>query len=250
MKNKHTWAFEKNIEVSKEQDKLGIPTIQRVPHSFKNYDAKQTHVLKPFGPTIVYKKMPKNIIKIFNDFTDKEIKKKSKVDWSDQLVGKTSEEISFTPKLMNQVADFFLPIFQAYEEAKNFRNPHPDQTQVKVDVTSAWIVRSFSGDFNPLHVHSHCNISCIGYLKLPEDMEKEWEEDYKDHYPCKAMTEFFHEKSTSEYSGGLVLHPEIGDFILFPNDLHHTAYPFNSKGERRTFSMNIHTQVVQPEDNA
>ena len=32
--------------------------------------------------------------------------------------------------------------------------------------------------------------------------------------------------------------PRVGDVILFPNYLMHTAYPFTSKGERRSFSFN------------
>ena len=33
--------------------------------------------------------------------------------------------------------------------------------------------------------------------------------------------------------------PKVGDVLLFPNYLMHTAYPFFSKGERRSFSFNV-----------
>jgi ectoine hydroxylase-related dioxygenase (phytanoyl-CoA dioxygenase family) len=33
--------------------------------------------------------------------------------------------------------------------------------------------------------------------------------------------------------------PKIGDVILFPHYLMHTAYPFTVEGERRSFSFNI-----------
>ncbi len=33
--------------------------------------------------------------------------------------------------------------------------------------------------------------------------------------------------------------PKIGDLIIFPNYLMHTAYPFNVNGERRSFSFNV-----------
>ena len=33
--------------------------------------------------------------------------------------------------------------------------------------------------------------------------------------------------------------PKVGDMIIFPNYLMHTAYPFKSKGERRSFSFNL-----------
>jgi len=33
--------------------------------------------------------------------------------------------------------------------------------------------------------------------------------------------------------------PKVGDVILFPHYLMHTAYPFKSTGERRSFSFNL-----------
>ena len=33
--------------------------------------------------------------------------------------------------------------------------------------------------------------------------------------------------------------PKVGDMILFPHYLMHTAYPFKTKGERRSFSFNL-----------
>ena len=33
--------------------------------------------------------------------------------------------------------------------------------------------------------------------------------------------------------------PKVGDLILFPNYLMHTAYPFVVDGERRSFSFNV-----------
>ncbi len=33
--------------------------------------------------------------------------------------------------------------------------------------------------------------------------------------------------------------PKVGDMIIFPNYLMHTAYPFSVEGERRSFSFNL-----------
>ena len=35
------------------------------------------------------------------------------------------------------------------------------------------------------------------------------------------------------------LNPKVGDLVLFPNYLMHTAYPFNIDAERRSFSFNV-----------
>lgn len=34
------------------------------------------------------------------------------------------------------------------------------------------------------------------------------------------------------------LNPKVGDIVIFPNYLMHTAYPFNVNGEKRSFSFN------------
>jgi len=33
--------------------------------------------------------------------------------------------------------------------------------------------------------------------------------------------------------------PSVGDFIIFPSHMFHTVYPFKTKGERRSFSVNF-----------
>jgi cytochrome oxidase assembly protein ShyY1 len=46
--------------------------------------------------------------------------------------------------------------------------------------------------------------------------------------------------SKSFLSDSLFNHnPKVGDMILFPNNLMHTAYPFKREGERRSFSFNV-----------
>ena len=33
--------------------------------------------------------------------------------------------------------------------------------------------------------------------------------------------------------------PRVGDFYVFPAELFHCVYPFKTKGERRSFSVNF-----------
>ena len=43
-----------------------------------------------------------------------------------------------------------------------------------------------------MHNHTNCTLSCVGYLKLPEGIDDEWEEDYKDHYPANGHINFIY----------------------------------------------------------
>ena len=82
-------------------------------------------------------------------------------------------------------------------------------------------------------------MSCVGYLRLPEDIQEEWQEDYKDHYPANGHIEFLHGSSGKMHQHTFMVKPTVGDFFVFPADLIHMVYPFKSEGERRSFSMNI-----------
>ena len=42
--------------------------------------------------------------------------------------------------------------------------------------------------------------------------------------------------------------PRVGDFYVFPAHLHHCVYPFKTKGERRSFSVNCTISATYKEE--
>ena len=44
-----------------------------------------------------------------------------------------------------------------------------------------------------------------------------------------------------------IVKPQVGDFYVFPSQLFHCVYPFYTKGERRSFSMNMNFLEVPKE---
>ena len=195
--------------------------------------------ITPFSPVIGYKKLsPSFVEKLNNSMNDK------LEDWSDNLVGKVKQELKFDDDIIN----FFV------EEMKDFIMRYQLNTEVYtsmgrtgldpnsnygISTTSGWFIRQFEGDYNPVHVHPDSMVSCVGYLKLPEGIEEEWEEDYKDHHPSHGHIQFFHGSSLPYSSTNFMFKPQVGDFIIFPAHMFHTVYPFKTKGERRSFSVNL-----------
>ena len=195
--------------------------------------------ITPFSPVIGYKKLsPSFVEKLNNSMNDK------LEDWSDNLVGKVKQELKFDDDIIN----FFI------EEMKDFIMRYQLNTEVYtsmgragldpnsnygISTTSGWFIRQFEGDYNPVHVHPDSMVSCVGYLKLPEGIEDEWEEDYKDHHPSHGHIQFFHGSSLPYSSTNFMFKPQVGDFIIFPAHMFHTVYPFKTKGERRSFSVNL-----------
>jgi len=212
--------------------------------SFEGAKEGTTQILFPFGPMVLYHKLPMSVVRQLNKYTNKTVKdekKAKKLDHSDHLVGKLKQEILIEQKELDKHIEGFNNMISAYlntDLGRHFKQIQ-EGTGWHLHYTSAWIVRQFAGEFNPAHIHTHCDLSCVGYLKLPPEINKEWEDDYKDHYPCKGHIEFIHGSSGKMHQHTMLVKPTVGDFFIFPADLIHMVYPFYSEGERRSFSMNI-----------
>ena len=206
----------------------------------------QVELSRPFGPTILKAKLPEELIKDFNQDCDEIVaNKKEQVDWSPQLAGRVKEEWHISKDTLTKyygwagavTSRYLFPDDKMYREYKD---------KLKVGISSGWYVRSFTGDFNPYHFHTGCQISCVGFLKLPEDITEYWKEEDKDHNPFGGYLDFRYGTIGLNCPNNIKLKPQIGDFYMFPNWLDHCVYPFKSKyqnyepqGERRSFSLNI-----------
>ena len=195
--------------------------------------------ITPFSPVIGYKKLsPSFVEKLNNSMNDK------LEDWSDNLVGKVKQELKFDDDIINffieEMKDFIMR-YQLNTELYTSmgRTGLDPNSNYGISTTSGWFIRQFEGEYNPVHVHPDSMVSCVGYLKLPKGIEDEWEEDYKDHHPSHGHIQFFHGSSLPYSSTNFMFKPQVGDFIIFPAHMFHTVYPFKTKGERRSFSVNL-----------
>ena len=174
-------------------------------------------------------------------------------DWSDTLVGKVKEELKFNDQIMNlffeEMKDFIMEYQQQTElyTSMGTRGLNPN-SNYSIQATSGWFIRQFENEYNPVHIHPDTMLSCVGYLKLPEGIEDEWEEDYKDHHPSHGHIQFFHGTSVSYSATNFMFKPQVGDFIVFPAHMFHTVYPFKTKGERRSFSVNFTVHQTPKEE--
>ena len=207
--------------------------------------------LKPFGPMILKIKLPDDILNDLNqDCLDIANNKKEKIDWSHQLAGRVEEEYLITTNLLTKHTVWLNAIISKYLFPDK-KSIEANKGEFKVGVTSGWYVRQYEGDFNPPHFHAGCQISTIGFLKLPDDIDEYWEKEDKDHSPFGGYTDFRYGTSGLNCPNNMKVKPKVGDFYMFPNWLDHQVYPFRSKykkpdikGERRSFSLNIVCEKV------
>ena len=188
-------------------------------------------LLSPFGPKIVIIKIPKIIINKINHEVDKILNNKKRLrksDYSNKLVGQVQQEIQLDKKFIQKNLLKFIGV-----NVKKYIKKCTKKNVKKISLRNLWVVRQFKNEYNPIHFHSG-NISGVGYLKIPKNITKS-----RKRLKTNGTIDFIH-GSKSFLNNSLFNHnPKVGDMILFPNYLMHTAYPFKRDGERRSFSFNL-----------
>jgi len=188
-------------------------------------------IQSPFGPKIAIIKIPKKIVMKINNEVDNILKDKSKIkksDYSKKLVGEVKQELELSKNFVNKYLINFLKI-----NVKNFIKQSSKKNIKDIQLKNLWVVRQFKNEYNPIHYHSG-SISGVGYLKMPKNLNKG-----KKKSKTNGTIDFIH-GSRSLLNKSIFNHkPKVGDMIIFPNYLMHTAYPFNVDGERRSFSFNL-----------
>ena len=188
-------------------------------------------VLSPFGPKIAVIKIPLNLVKKINDEVESIIKDKKKLksnDYSKKLVGQVEQEIELKNKFIKKNLKSFIS-----KSVNQYLKKNLNKKSKNIKIKNLWVVRQFKNDYNPIHFHDG-NVSGVGYLKIPNNLTK-GNKKIKTNGPIDFIY-----GSKSFLNNSIFNHkPKVGDLILFPNNLMHTAYPFKSDGERRSFSFNI-----------
>ena len=172
--------------------------------------------LSPFGPTMGYKKLSKEFVDTLNTKMNDQLE-----DFSDNLVGKVSQELLFTEEInalfLKEVSTFIGKYQNFSEQVNTFGRKRLDGEKYNygVQIVNGWFVRQFENEYNPVHIHTGCRLSCVGYLSLPEGIEDEWEEDYKDHHPSNGHIQFLSGTSSGYTSTNFMVKPQVGDFMFF-----------------------------------
>ena len=188
-------------------------------------------VISPFGPKIAKLKFPRQLIHKINKEVDKIISNKllaNRLDYSKKLVGQVKQEIAlpklFIKKNLEKIISKNIKEFISKSLVKKLKT---------VKIKNFWVVRQFSNEYNPIHFHDG-HISGVGYLKVPK-----FGNSKKKNLKTNGTIDFINGTKTF-LSESIYNHsPKVGDVLLFPNYLMHTAYPFSTKGERRSFSFNV-----------
>jgi uncharacterized protein (TIGR02466 family) len=188
-------------------------------------------VISPFGPKIAKLKISKSIVNKINNEVEKIINQKKlskKHDYSKKLVGQVQQEIELSKSFIKKNLNKNITV-----AVNKFIKKTTGKTSKKIKIKNLWVVRQFANEYNPVHFHDG-HISGVGYLKIPKNIFKD-----KKNINTNGTIDFINGNKMFLNESIHNHKPKIGDVILFPHYLMHTAYPFTVEGERRSFSFNI-----------
>ena len=187
--------------------------------------------IKPFGPSIGKTKISKRFLDVLNKEFDSRSKSK-KIDYSSKLASQIKNELkisnSFIKKNLEKEIKINVIKFLTKEKVKNIK---------EIKILNLWVVRQFKGEYNPIHYHEG-DLSGVGYLKLPKGMTNNKMVKNKK-LKTNGTIDFINGQKGFLSKSIYNVVPKIKELLIFPNYLMHTAYPFSSEGERRSFSFNL-----------
>ncbi len=192
---------------------------------------------RAFGPILGKGKLSKKIIKTINFHLDNSNFSK-KNDYSSKLASQIKNEI--------HISNLFIKKYLSKELIKNIKEylKKSESSKIKeIKIINFWVVKQFKNEYNPIHYHEG-QISGVGYLKIPKKMNQNKMVKNKK-IKTNGTIDFINGQKNFLSKSIYNLNPKLGDFLIFPNYLMHTAYPFNVDGERRSFSFNAKIKFLK-----
>jgi len=198
------------------------------------------------GQTVLKYEVPLEIFVSLNDLYEQQKKEFPKAN--KQLVGKIKDEVSLyydgenSEKMhkhnfvSEKLLQWFYSIFNHYLNWNRVG-------KFNMKINSIWVNEMKSHEYNPLHIHKgtiFTGLSSVMILKLPKNTGQEYSaHENPTNGRLQIVGSANGQFAKTDYSPNI----KIADFYVFPYDLRHCVYPFNSTEEvRRTLVCNVDVQ--------
>jgi len=198
-------------------------------------------ILNVFGPKIGVVKLNDFIINKMIEITDNLLKDDTRKSNGFQLAGQISEEPMIDLDVLKEsgLSEVFKQIL--VQHANSVINV---EEEIEINITEMWMVSQYENEYNPIHWHEGCTLSCTLYLKIPEYKPRS--------IPGKKNRDgqiaFINSNPSSPFvsmeTPMITVPPEVGDMFIFPSRMLHCVYPFQGEGERRSVAFNALHQIA------
>ena len=213
----------------------------------KKYEMDIT-VLQPWSTPVLKMKLPPEVLQTMIEITDQVIADKEAKSWGHNLAGQIDSELLIEQNILEQTGmlGFFMgAVRQFVMMCKCQQLPdHIEAVQKEEWLTqmlTMWIVSQQPNEYNPMHIHTQCQISTVMYLKVPKMLPSR-----KEHRPHDDGSILFTNSASRDLDfsiPNIAIPPQVGDFYIFGAQQQHAVYPYRcAEGqkdvERRSISFN------------
>ena len=150
--------------------------------------------------------------------------------------GKDESKMKNHNRLTSDVLKYFMDMFRHYLNWNKIK-------EYDLHLNSIWVNQMKEHEYNPVHIHRgtlFTGLSSVMILSLPSTYGKEYSND---EVPQNGKLQIL--GSASGQFAKIDFQPslKVRDFFIFPYDMRHCVYPFNSTNEtRRTLAANCDVQ--------
>jgi hypothetical protein len=146
--------------------------------------------------------------------------------------GKDESKMKNHNRLTSDVLKYFMDMFRHYLNWNKIK-------EYDLHLNSIWVNQMKEHEYNPVHIHRgtlFTGLSSVMILSLPSTYGKEYSND---EVPQNGKLQIL--GAANGQFAKIDFQPElkVRDFFIFPYDMRHCVYPFNSTNEtRRTLAAN------------
>jgi len=213
----------------------------------KRYDM-EVHLIQPWSVPVFKTILPPEILQTMIEISDHIIADNEATSHGEYLAGQINTELLVEHNLLEQtgVMGFFLgAVRQFIITCKCNMMPGFEQAIQKEEwltqMLTMWIVSQQPNEYNPLHIHTQCQISTVMYLKVPKMLPSK-----KEHRSLDDGSILFTSNASRDVDfsvPNIAIPPQVGDFYIFGAQQQHAVYPYRcaegqKETERRSISFN------------
>jgi|TARA_B110000305_G_scaffold225267_1_gene271670 uncharacterized protein (TIGR02466 family) len=203
-------------------------------------------LLQPWSVPLMRTKLPPYVLDRMIEISDDMISDEKSISHGARLAGQIKTELTVDTELLkkNDLDKFFHAMIKQFVIfAKIQQSPYNVETIRKEtwlsQMLSMWVVSQKTGEYNPIHFHTECQISAVMYLKVPKFLPSEKEHRQHDDGSITFISNASLDKDFSHPN--MTIRPVVADFFIFGSNQLHSVNPYwceEGDSERRSVSFN------------
>jgi len=198
-------------------------------------------VLQPWSTPVIKTKLPPEVLQTMIEITDNIIADENTESYGHKLAGEIDTELLINPIILEEtgVMRFYLAAVRQFvmmckcQQVPNFIE-EVQKEEWLIQIMPMWVVSQYPNEYNPIHIHTECQVSSVMYLKVPEMLPSR--KTHKTDQMDGSIVFTGNASRDLEFSQPqIVCPPEAGDFYIFGAHQQHAVYPYRcAEGQKET----------------